>query len=369
MTTWHLRGALALALAGVTGLGVTGCGAVSGSSGDGSAEGSEFTGCIVSDDGGFQDRSFNQSSWEGLKAAEEHRGITVGQAESQSQTEFEPNLRSMVQRGCGLTVAVGSMLADTTRKVAAANPDRHFAIVDDASVTAENVKPIVYNTAEAAFLAGYLAAGTTRSGTVATYGGMDIPTVTVFMDGFADGVSYYNRKNKKDVTVLGWNRQSRKGTFLSSFQDTEDASRTTAELIGDGADVVLPVAGEASEGTVEAVVEANKGNKGDKDVRIIWPDTDGYETLDAGKEFLLTSVLKHMSTSVEEVVTQAADGRFDSTRYVGTLGNGGVGLAPYHDQQKTVGEALDKQVQKLKQDIIDRRVVVTSSSAPTARAT
>ena len=233
--------------------------------------------------------------------------------------------------------------------------------MDDNSIKADNVKPIVYNTAEAAFLAGYLAAGSSETGKVATYGGMDIPTVTVFMDGFSDGVKYYNEKNKKDVKVLGWNKDSQNGTFLSSFQDSSKAKTVTQNLIGDGADVVLPVAGQAAQGTVDAVVEANKGNK---NVRLIWPDTDGYETLDSGKEFLLTSVLKEMTTSVEDVVTQAADGKFDNSQYVGTLENGGVGLAPYHDQESKVGEDLDKEVQQLKQDIIDGKVTVESENAP-----
>ena len=157
MTTRRFRALGALGLAGLTGLTLAGCGAAPDSSGDSSAQASDFKGCIVSDDGGFQDRSFNQSSYEGLKAAEEHKGIKISQAESQSETEFEPNLTSMAQQGCNLTVSVGFLLADTTKKVAEANPDKHFAIVDDNSIKADNVKPIVYNTAEAAFLAGYLA--------------------------------------------------------------------------------------------------------------------------------------------------------------------------------------------------------------------
>ena len=362
MTARRSRLLGALGLVAVTGLTLAGCGAVPHVSGD-SSQASGFKGCIVSDDGGFRDHSFNQSSYEGLKAVAERRGIAVSQVESQSVTDFEPNLASMVQQGCDLSVVAGSLLADTTKKVAQANPDKHFAIVDDSSITAENVKPIVYDTAEAAFLAGYLAAGTSESGKVATYGGMDIPTVTVFMDGFADGVTYYNRKHKKDVKVLGWNRRTRSGTFLSSFQDSAKARTETQKLIGEGADVVLPVAGQASQGAVDAVTAANRQSTR---VRLIWPDTDGYETLESGRQFLLTSVVKDMSRSVEDVVTQAVDGMFDSTKYVGTLENGGVGLAPYHEQQSTVGADLDKQVQQLERDIISGKVTVESKNAPTS---
>ena len=101
-------------------------------------------------------------------------------------------------------------------------------------------------------------------------------------------------------------------------------------------------------------------------MRLIWPDTDGYETLDTGKEYVLTSVLKEMSTSVEDVVTEAVEGNFDNSLYVGTLENGGVGLAPYHDQQDSVSEELDKEVQQLKQDIIAGKVKVESENAPQA---
>lgn len=358
----YSRALSALALTGAAGLVLAGCGAPPAESGD-KAQASDFTGCIVSDDGGFQDRSFNQSSFEGLQAAEKDLGIKMRKAESQAETDFEPNLNQMVQAGCDLTISVGFLLADTTKKVAEAHPDQRFAIVDDNSIKADNVKPIVYNTAQAAFLAGYLAAGVSETGKVATYGGMDIPTVTVFMDGFADGVDYYNKHKDAHVEVLGWNKDSQNGTFLSSFQDSSKAKTVTQNLIGDGADVVLPVAGQAAQGTVDAVTEANNGGK---NVRLIWPDTDGYETLDSGKQFLLTSVLKEMSTSVEDVVTQAVDGKFDSTQYVGTLANGGVGLADYHDQKDKVGEELDREVQQLKQEIIDGKVKIESKNAPEA---
>lgn len=359
MTPRHIR---ALSLTCAAGLVLAGCGALPDESTGGKPEAQDFMGCIVSG-GGFQDRSFNQASHEGLKAVEENLDIEVGEAASQAAKEFEPNLNSMAQRGCDLTVSVGFLLADTTEKVAEDNPDKNFVSVDGQSIEAANVKPIVYNTSEAAFLAGYLAAGTSETGQVATYGGMDIPTVTAFMDGFADGVDHYNEQKDADVEVLGWNKETRDGTFLTSFRDSSRAETITQDLIGDGADVVLPVAGQAAQGALDAVTEANDG--GDN-VRLIWPDTDGYETLGNGKEYLLTSVLKEMSTSVEDVVTQAAEGNFDNSRYVGTLENGGVGLAPYHDQQNTVSDELDQEVRQLKQDVIDGKVSVESESAPQA---
>lgn len=351
------------AVLGLSALALAACGEAPEDNG-GSSDASDFTGCIVSDEGGFQDRSFNQNSYEGLKAAEENLGINVQQAESQAETDFTPNLNSMVQNGCDLTVSVGFLLADATKEVAEANPDMHFAIVDDNSIELDNVKPITYNTAEAAFLAGYVAASASESGTVATYGGMDIPTVTVFMDGFADGVDYYNQENDDDVELLGWNKDDQNGTFINSFSDTAAAKTTTQNFINEGADVIMPVAGQAATGTPDAVVEANSGG-GDDEVTFVWVDADGYETLsDDQKQYQLTSVLKELSTSVEDVVTTASEGNFDSTPYVGTLENEGVGIAPFHDQEDRVGQETSDQVDQLRQQIIDGEITVESENSP-----
>jgi basic membrane protein A and related proteins len=353
----------AAALLGASALVLAGCGAAPEEGGEAQEQATDFTGCIVSDEGGFQDRSFNQSSYEGLQAAADSTGLEVREAQSQAETDYEPNLNSMIQQGCDLTVAVGFALADATRTVAEANPEANFAIVDDNTIDLPNVKPLVYNTAEAAFLAGYVAAGTTETGTVATYGGQKFPTVTVFMDGFADGVDYYNEQKGEDVRLLGWDKDAQDGTFVNSFTDSSAAKTATQNFINEGADIVLPVAGQAALGTLDAVVDANTG--GDE-VRFVWVDADGYESLEKGKQYQLTSVLKELSTSVQDVVEGAAEGEFDNTPYIGTLENGGVGIAPYHDQEEAVGEELAAEVEQLQQDIIDGTVTVESENSPQA---
>ncbi|MCD1144840.1 BMP family ABC transporter substrate-binding protein [Kocuria sp. LUK] len=358
------RSLSAAAVLGASALVLAGCGAPPEEGGQAQEQSTDFTGCIVSDSGGFQDRSFNQNSYEGLKAAEESIGIEIQQAESQAETDFEPNLTSMVQAGCDLTLSVGFLLADATREVAEANPEAKFAIVDDSSIEAENVKPLVYDTAEAAFLAGYVAAGATQTGTVATYGGMDIPTVTVFMDGFADGIAHYNETKGTDVQLLGWDKDAQNGTFVNSFTDTSAAKTTTQNFVNEGADIVMPVAGQAALGTIDAVVEANTG--GGDEVRFVWVDADGYETLEKGKEYQLTSVLKQMSTSVQDVVESAARGEFSNEPYIGTLENDGVGIAPFHDQEEAVGEELAAEVEQLEQDVVDGTVPVESENSPEA---
>jgi len=353
------------AVLGVSALVLTACGTAPEASETAAASthpgAADYTGCIVSDSGGFDDRSFNQSSYEGLMKAKKELGIKTKEAESQAATDFEPNLSSMVKGGCDLTVTVGFLLADATKKLAQANPDSHFAIIDDNSIDAKNVKPIIYDTAQAAFMAGYLAAGTTETGKVATYGGMNIPTVTIFMDGFYEGVQYYNEQKDKDVKVLGWNADKQNGTFTGDFENQGKGKTNTTNFINEGADIIMPVAGPVGLGTIDAVTEANNNGK---DAKIIWVDSDGYNTVPNGKEFILSSVVKLMGEAVDKVVTEDVDGKFDSSPYVGTLENEGVALAPFHDFDSKVSDDMKSELDQIKADIVSGKIKVDSPSSP-----
>lgn len=361
---------LSAAVLGVSALVLSGCGAPpeetpaagGGASAEASTEAnSEYLGCIVSDAGGFDDRSFNQSSYEGLKKAEADLGISINEAESRAETDFGPNVDTMVQGGCDLVVTVGFLLADTTRAAAEANTETNFAIVDDNSIDLENVKPIIYDTAQAAFLAGYAAAATTETGTVATYGGINIPTVTIFMDGFAEGVAYYNEETGEDVELLGWDKGSQNGTFIGNFDDQGAGKTNTQNFINEGADIIMPVAGPVGLGTLDAVIEANAAGE---DIKAIWVDSDGYETAGKGEEFILTSVMKLMGEAVEDVISTDVEGEFDNSPYVGTLENGGVALAPFHDQEANVPAELQTKLDELQEQIISGEVTVDSAASP-----
>lgn len=322
---------------------------------------SDYMGCIVSDQGGFQDQSFNQSSYEGLLAAEENLGIEISEAESQAETDFGPNVNSMVTSGCDMIVTVGFLLAATTMEAAEANPDTNFAIVDDNSIDLPNVKPIIYDTAQAAFLAGYVAAGTTETGTVATYGGIQLPSVTIFMDGFADGIAHYNEVKGEDVQLLGWDKEAQTGTFTGDFENLSAGKTNTQNFINEGADIIMPVAGPVGNGTIEAVQEANAAGG---NAKVIWVDSDGYETVESGNEVILTSVMKLLGEAIEETITADVEGNFSNEPYVGTLENGGVALAPYHDLESEVPDELQAEVEQLQADIIAGDVVVESESSP-----
>ncbi|MDP9883245.1 basic membrane protein A [Sinomonas atrocyanea] len=361
-------GVTGAALAAATALALAGCGSApptSSSSGGSSAQASNYLGCMVSDSGGFDDKSFNQSGYEGLQKAVKDLGIQEKHVQSKADTDYDPNLRSMVQAGCKLTVTVGFLLGDATKNIATANPNSHFAIIDYTDPAfPKNVKPIVYDTAQAAFLAGYLAAGVSKTGKVATFGGLNIPTVTIFMDGFADGVKYYNQKKGKNVQVLGWDKDKQDGTFVGDFKSVDKGKVLTQGFLQQGADVVLPVAGAVGPGAASAVLDAKKAGQ---DAKLIWVDSDGYLTAPDYKSVMLTSVQKTMSTAVESVLKDDLNGKFDATPYVGTLDNGGVALAPFHDLDSAVPADMKSELDQLKKDIISGAVKVESKSSPVSK--
>lgn len=166
---------------------------------------SAFTACQVTDTGGIDDNSFNQTAWKGVLDAKEKLGIEGRFLESQAETDYEANLNSLLGGQCDIIFTIGFLLGDATQKVATANPDQKFSIVDYTyDPTIPNVLGQVYATDQAAFMAGYLSAGMSKTGILGTFGGINIPPVTIFMDGFVAGAEYYNAQKGTNVTVLGW---------------------------------------------------------------------------------------------------------------------------------------------------------------------
>ncbi|WP_283135238.1 BMP family lipoprotein [Rhizohabitans arisaemae] len=324
-----------------------------------SAGGGSFKACMVLDTGGVNDRSFNQTSYAGMVAANKaNPGIDISYVPSNSQNDYLPNLNAMVAKKCDATVAVGGLMSSAVAQVAKANPASRFAEVDSAS-TAPNVYGLQYNTAQGAFLGGYLAAGMTKTGTVATFGGRNIPPVTTYMDGFWEGVQYYNAQNGKNVRVLGWNEKDPKaGTFAQSFTDQNKGKQITQTFAQQGADVVFPVA--AGTGLGAGAAAAESGGK----VAVIWVDTDGCVSAPQYCAYILTSVTKNLSGSVEKYLTEAAAGRFPTGSYIGTLANEGIGLAPFHEFASKVPQSLQDRLAAVRQGIVDGSIEITSPTQP-----
>ena len=171
---------------------------------------------------------------------------------------------------------------------------------------------------------------------------MEIPTVTIFMVGYAGGVKYYNEVHGTSVEVLGTDY------YVGNFESTDDGRRAAESLMDEGADIVLPVAGPVGLGAAEVVRE--RGGL------FIGVDADMFYTAPEYKSVMLTSVMKNMDVSVYEAAEKVQDGTFEGGVSVGTLANEGVGLAPYHDFEAKVPKALTKEIDKLQKDLIDGKV-------------
>ena len=325
-----------------------------------SVEPIDFKACIVSDAGGFDDRSFNQLSYEGTKKAADELGAGFAEVQSDSAADFPGNLQSLVSESCNAIVSVGFALSADTVTSATENPDIHYILVDDAADNtfdgtkdAENIKPLLYDTAQAAFLAGYLSAGYSETGKVGTFGGQPYPTVTIFMDGFKQGVDYYNKTKGTSVQVVGYEGGD-KGSFTGGFEANDSAKEVAAGIIDQGVDVILPVGGPIYQSAMDAIADSGR------DIALIGVDADFYETDSKTQDIVLTSILKKMDVSAYDAVLAAGKDSWDPEAYVGTLENGGVGLAPLHNFEDKVDPALWAEVTQLQQDIIDGKIEVTS---------
>jgi basic membrane protein A len=286
----------------------------------------------VLDTGGINDKSFNYSAFQGLQLAKKlYSNISISYLSSSSDADYTPNINSYVRKGCGIIVTVGYLMDTATAKAANAYPRQKFAIVDDVpkAKKSHNVLGLTYATNQSAFLGGYLAAASTKTGTVATYGGIAIPPVTIYMDGFVAGVRYYDKTMGAAVKTLGWNPKpgdrtkgnfNGTGDFTNSFTDQTAGKTITAGDFAAGADIVFPVAGNVGLGSVAAAQQAGAGRK------VMWVDVNGCISDPAGCPYFLGSVTKGIAVSVRDAVVSAYKGKFKGGVYNGTLKNGGASL-------------------------------------------
>jgi basic membrane protein A and related proteins len=323
---------------------------------------SKFLGCMVTDTGGIDDKSFNQSSWGGMQAAAatDPSKIRVTYLPSTTSADYASNISTFIGRHCGIIVTVGFLMADATEAAAKANPHQKFAIVDCSyaseclSGTKEkNIDQLVFDTVQDGFLGGYLAAAMSKSHIVATYGGEDFGTVTIYEDGFWDGVQYYNTQHHANVKVLGWDETNQKGDFIGNFTNVGAGQTLTNTYIGEGADVIFPVAGGVGLGTAKAVQTADASGKS---VSMEWVDTDGCISAAQYCKYMLTSVTKGITQAVKTAVLAAANGTFSGGTYIGTLANGGAVLSPYHDYASVVPASVQAEINTLKQEIISGKI-------------
>jgi basic membrane protein A and related proteins len=348
-----------------------GCAKPSSSSSSGTGTGAaKFLACMVADSGTINDKSFNEGSWAGMQAAKAaNPNITIKFLPSSTTSDYAKNISTFEADKCGIIVTVGFAMGPATQSAALASPKQKFAIVDCSYASfclstkphppiAHNIDQLVYNTVQDAFLGGYLAAGMTKTGKVATYGGMKFGTVTIYMDGFWDGVQYYNKQHHTHVQVLGWSEPSQNGTFVGSFTNVAAGETIANTFITHGADIIFPVAGGVGLGTAKAVQTADAAGK---HIEMYWVDTDGCLSEPTYCPYFITTVEKGLTASVKASVLAAVAGHSGGV-YVGTLANGGAVLGPYHQWASKVPASLQSEIKTLQQQIISGTIVPATKS-------
>lgn len=302
---------------------------------------------MVSDVGGIDDASFNQNTWEGLERADEELAVCSKFIESQAQADYEKNITEFAEQGYDLIITVGFLLADATANMAEEYPDTKFAIVDYVYESPiDNVQGIIFDTDEAAFPAGYLAAAWAdmkdpEDPQVGYVGGMQIPTVEIFIVAYEAGVEYYNEQHDANVQA--------KGVYVGDFEAPDQGKIQASSLIDEGADVILGCGGKTGNGAITGAKERGKWGIG--------VDVDQYYTLPNEQDILLTSIMKRLDNAVYSVVEDTLNDEFKGGgAYVGTLANGGVGLAPFHDYEDQIPDDIKQDLEEIKQGIIDGEI-------------
>lgn len=286
-----------------------------------------FSVAMVTDVGGVDDKSFNQSSWEGLQNFGKENGLEKGKGgydylASKSDADYTTNLNRLVREGFDLVYAIGFLMPSAVEEIAKQQKDAKFSIVD-AEVDLPNVASILFKEHEAGFLAGIAAAKTTKTNHVGFIGGMDVPVIERFQTGFLAGVKAVNPDVKVDVQ------------FAGAFDKAEVGQAIASKMYSSGADVIFHAAGATGVGLFK---EANdrKAKDPDKDFWAIGVDRD---QADMGADVVLTSALKRVDVAVKDLATLTKDGKFPGGKVtLFGLAEDGVGLAPINEKAANKAE-------------------------------
>ncbi len=264
---------------------------------------------MVTDVGGVNDKSFNQTSWEGLQAlAAEDSTFQVNYLESKTDADYQTNINTFIDDGYDLIICVGYMLADATKEAAEANPDQLFAIIDDSSIDLPNVACLMFAQEQASYLVGLVAGSVTESKTVGYVQGMVSDSMNLFGIGYISGVL----EVCPDATVLQYN--------ANSFGDVAGGSTAAKDMITNGADVIYHAAGGTGMGVINTCAEEG--------VWAIGVDTD-QSTL--APDSVITSAMKRVDVASQDISKAVKDGTFAAGIHMYDLSNGGVDLAPTRD--------------------------------------
>ncbi len=300
---------------------------------------------LVTDTGGVNDKSFNQSAWEGVQKAAKEFGFDAKYIETKQQTDYEKNIDQFATENYDVIVTVGFLMGDATAAKAKQYPNIKFAIIDNAYFPTKdskacsdavkdcyadggltNVTSLMFQEDQAGFLAGVLAAGITKTGVICSVSGMEIPPVQRFVIGYQNGAKWA----KADVTALN--------VYIPSFIDPAKGKETGQSMIGQKCDVVFGVGGNTGNGGLLAAKEAG--------LAAIGVDVDQYNTYPEVKDALVSSAAKNVDVAVYEYLKAVKGGTAKAGISTANLSNGGVGLAPYHDWDSKVPADVKAKVQQ-----------------------
>jgi basic membrane protein A len=337
-----------LGLAAVALLLVAGCGPKSeGGAGKTADSGKNFTAAMVTDTGGIDDQSFNAASWEGLKRAQDKLGIPKPKyLESKEQADYKTNLSSLADQKNDLIFAVGFMMEDALKDVAPKYPTTKFAIIDGSSPTGPDGKPLPntvslkFREEEGSFLAGYLAARMSKTGTIGFVGGMESPLIKKFEVGYYAGARTGNPK----IVVIP--------KYVGSWTDNGKGQQIANTMFDQHADILFAAAGKSGLGVLDAANERGAG------YYAIGVDSD-QDHIHPGR--VLTSMMKGVDAAVFDTVKQAKEGKWTSGEHVFGIKEGGIHLSPMTYTKKDVPADVLMKLDTISKMIADGKIKVPST--------
>lgn len=327
-------------------LGLVACGKKEGSNNAASTSGgsasakADVSVTMVTDQGGINDKSFNQSSYEGLKEYQEKGKVKFDYIESHKDSDYQPNLESALDSESDLIVTVGYALYDATSKAAEENPDQNYAIIDNENVEKQkNLLGLTFADHENSFLVGYIAGMKTETNNVGFVGGMESAVIDRFENGFKAGVKQAAREKKADIEV--------QVQYANSYADQAKGKNIANQMYQNGADVIFHAAGGTGIGVFEAAKENNKYVIGvDRDQKQEAPDN------------ILASTIKGVGRAVQLTIDDYKAGKFmgGETRSFSLKDGEALGIA-YGDNDLVADEVKDK-VEDLRNQIVDGKIKV-----------
>ncbi len=285
---------------------------------------------LVTDVGRVNDRSFNQSAWEGVQQVGEELGAEVKYIETTDAKDYADNIAQFVDEGYDVVVTVGYALGDATMAAALANPDIDFIGVDQTITDGpDNYVGLIFNEDQAGYLAGVVAASLSTTGTIAGVFGTDlIPAVYKFKEGYEAGALSVN----PDINIISTYHP---GEISQAFTDPEWGAATAAQAVDQGADVVFAAGGMTGNGALEEVA-THPG------LYCIGVDSDQWETVEGAQPCLVCSAMKMITPGVVDLVTAAKEGNMPSGNYVGE-----AGLSSFHDFDSQISDELKATLEEI----------------------